>query len=93
MLSEHILLGDFNLHHPYWGAPSTHPIDYLDRIHAWSRCFACAPSGHHYEGYPKDRIAERTTIDLIFVTDALLNQIIRRGWNHFDFGYVERHAS
>lgn len=79
MPGEHILLGDFNLHHPFWCGPS-YPHQHLlsDTLLSHTRDASISlalPPGTITRDVHSGRSAQRTTIDLIFLTDSLLNQL------------------
>ena len=79
MPGEHIILGDFNLHHPVWAGPlypHQHRLadDLLDLMRSTGAELAL-PQGTITREFQKGRISERTTIDLIFATETLTEQI------------------
>jgi hypothetical protein len=81
MQGEHILIGDFNLHHPYWGGLSyLHQHLLSDTLLSYVRN-ACAelalPPGTVTRDIHSGRNAQKTTIDLVFITETLTSQIYK----------------
>ena len=79
MPGEHILLGDFNLHHPLWGGPS-YPHQHLlsDTLLSHVRDAGVSlalPPGTITRDVHSGRFAQRTTIDLVFLSDSLAAQV------------------
>jgi exonuclease III len=81
MPGEHILLGDFNLHHPYWGGPSYPHQHVLSETLLSITRNACAslalPQGSITRRIHSGRGTQETTIDLIFLTQSLLDQVVK----------------
>jgi len=80
MPGEHIILGDFNLHHPLWAGPSyPHQHILADNLLEQMRnagAQLALPQGTITRDIRKNNSTERTTIDLIFATEALQDSIL-----------------
>ena len=79
-LGEHLVVGDFNLHHPLWTAPSYphkhHLADHLlDSIRDAGAELAL-PTGTITREARRGDTLEQTTIDLVFLTQNLINQLV-----------------
>lgn len=81
MPGEHVVLGDLNLHHPSWGGPS-YPLqhklaDTLLDIVREADMELILPEGTITRDCQKGSTHEQTTIDLVFATSALRQQLIK----------------
>ncbi len=79
MPGEHILLGDFNLHHPFWCGPS-YPHQHLlsETLFTLVRnadASLALPRGTITRRIQSGRRTQETTIDLVFMTQALISQV------------------
>jgi hypothetical protein len=78
---EQIVLGDFNLHHPYWGGPAVRDIEpeaeeLLQLAEHYGLTITTPPGTITY----KEGNA-RTSIDLCWITQGLVDRLIRSGVN------------
>ena len=78
---EHILVGDFNLHHPLWGGPA-YPQQHIlaDTLIEHIReagLELILPQGTITRDVQRGQYIERTTIDLAFATDILAKRVVR----------------
>lgn len=81
MPGEHIVLGDMNLHHPSWTGP-TYPLqhklaDTLLEIVREAEMKLLLPPKTITRDCQRGNSHEQTTIDLIFATSTLENQLVR----------------
>ena len=79
MDGEHIVLGDFNLHHPLWGGIEQRPphreADYLLSVVEEHQLNLILPPGTR----TRQEQGHNTTIDLVFATQWLADRIISCG--------------
>lgn len=75
----HIMLGDFNLHHPYWGGQrcfSRHAMaDQLIQLVTDSRLDLLLPPGT----ITRQMNAQQTTIDLVFADEWITERLLKCG--------------
>jgi len=77
---EHIVLGDFNLHHPHWGGISQHEID-SEETHREADELLSIMERHHLQLLLPQGTRTRkernihTTIDLIFATPLIASSV------------------
>lgn len=80
---EHIVMGDFNLHHPSWGGPHAQVDNGSEDLIILSRAFdlnlLLPPGTIIYEEGPG-----KSTIDLICATDFFSNSVIKCGISEID---------
>jgi len=83
MPGEHIIIGDLNLHHPSWGGPSypmQHKLaDNLLDIVRDADLNLTLPQGTITRDCQRGNNHEQTTIDLVFTTAVLEQQVVRCG--------------
>jgi ribonuclease HI len=76
---EHIVLGDFNLHHPYWGGincRTTHKeADELLSLAEANQLQLLLPPGTH----TRQEQGQNTTIDLVFATPLIADSMLTCG--------------
>ena len=80
---EHIIIKDLNLHHPSWGGPSyliQHKLaDNLLDIVRDADLNLTLPQGTIIRDCQRGNNHEQTTIDLVFTTAVLEQQVVRCG--------------
>jgi hypothetical protein len=81
MPGRHIVVGDFNLHHPLWYGPTyAHQHRIADRLLGIMREASvelALPIGIITREAKRGNITERTTINLVWISTELIDQLIR----------------
>ena len=85
MPGEHVVVEDLNLHHPSWCGPSypmQHKLaDNLLNIVRETDLSLTLPQGTITRDCQRGNSHEQTTIDLVFTTATLQQQVVRYGVN------------